>query len=158
MTEKSTRRAAEMKIIDAAYRWYNSYINDLGGYAHRIIELQHAVADHIALGLYMPDQPAYSNNSTDTSAAAPVLGKIAGDARKCFDEIAIRYQNGAIGLTADQVSVCTGLPHQTASARINGLRNSGWIIDSHVKRLTRSNRQAIVWKPTQAALIKEGLA
>lgn len=158
MTERSTRRAAETKLIDAAYHWYNAYINSLPSYAHTVLDLRDAVKAHVALGLEMPDQPAYSNNSTDTSAAAPVLGKIAGDARKCFDEILIRHNNGAVGLTADQVSVCTGLPHQTASARINGLRNSGWIIDSGQWRHTRSNRKAIVWKPSLAALMKEGFA
>lgn len=47
--------------------------------------------------------------------------------------------------TCDEVEVALGMRHQTASARIRELFLMGRIIDSNMKRRTRSNRKAIVW-------------
>lgn len=49
------------------------------------------------------------------------------------------------GATCDEVEVATGLAHQTASARVNGLMNKGRIADSGKRRPTRSGRNAVVW-------------
>jgi hypothetical protein len=49
------------------------------------------------------------------------------------------------GMTCDEVEAVYGYTHQTASARINELRNLGQLIDSGERRLTRSGRPATVW-------------
>lgn len=55
------------------------------------------------------------------------------------------------GATDDEIEVGTGLPHQTASARRNGLAKRGRVIrlldekGEPVKRETRSGRRAFVW-------------
>lgn len=97
-----------------------------------------------------------ANETTDTSADAghSVLGVIKGQAQQCFDEIAIVADSGGRGLTVDQVEQLLNMPHQTASARVHDLRNKGWVIDSGIKRKTRSGRNAIVWTPTELALQK----
>ena len=53
---------------------------------------------------------------------------------------------GTRGATCDEVEYSTGLKHQTASARVNELRNLAIIVDSGNKRPTRSGRKAIVWR------------
>lgn len=50
------------------------------------------------------------------------------------------------GATCDEVEVATGLAHQTASARVNGLMRKGRIYDSGERRKTRSGRNAAVWR------------
>lgn len=52
---------------------------------------------------------------------------------------------GLAGLTSDEVELRTGLPHQTASARVNELHHAGQIRRSGVKRPTRSGRRAWVY-------------
>lgn len=151
MTTRSTRRAAEVTIIDAAYAYTEAeaYLPlthpDMVTY---VLRLGRAVKAHEALGLELPDRAAFSNNSTDTSAAAGAsLKNIAGMARTCFDEIVL-----AGGLTVDQLTIMLNGKHQSISARVNQLRNSGWVVDSGIKRLTRSKRTAIVWRPSEQAL------
>jgi len=48
--------------------------------------------------------------------------------------------------TCDAVEVVTGLPHQTVSARIRGLALRGAIVKAGWKALTRSGREADVWR------------
>ena len=48
--------------------------------------------------------------------------------------------------TCDAVEVTTGLPHQTASARIRGLVLRGQVIDSGQRATTRRGRRAVVWR------------
>ena len=152
MTARSTRRAAEMAIIDAAYRMAEAaFYSD-----HAKLErnLKDAVKAHRELGLDTTSQPAFSNNSTDTSAEAGAsmnthVGRLA---RQCFDEIGAVYRNGGVGLTVDQLEQVMHGKHQTISARVNELRNKGWLADAGIKRPTRSGRPAIVWTPTVQAL------
>jgi len=105
-------------------------------------------------------QPTVSNNTTDTSTAAAAsvadtVGKLAGE---CFDEIAVIAYNGGVGLTVDQIEQILKRTHQSVSARVNGLRDKGWVVDSGIKRPTRSGRKAIVWAPTTLALQKRSMA
>jgi predicted transcriptional regulator len=53
--------------------------------------------------------------------------------------------------TCDEVEVALNMRHQTASARIRELAIAGRIVDSNVKRRTRSKRKAIVWAIVVAA-------
>lgn len=54
-------------------------------------------------------------------------------------------RSGSAGMTTDEVEIATGLSHQTASARVNELRNDGDIIP-HGVRPTRSGRNAVVYR------------
>jgi len=148
MTTNSTRRAAEMKVIDAAVAWHLRPVYETGS------RLRQAVLDYEALGLDATSQPAFSNNSTDTSAeaGASMVEHVGQLARQCFDEIKAVYMNDGVGLTSDQLEQILNRSHQSVSARVNELRNKGWIRPSGVKRPTRSNRPAIVWMPTVQAL------
>ena len=155
MTERSTRRTAEMAVIDAAIA-YADTINwpaTLSASPEGARYLQ-AIADYTELGLDTTSQPAFSHNSTDTSAeaGASMNPHVAGIARQCFDEITSVYRSDGVGLTVDQLEQLMNSRHQTVSARVNELRNKGWVRDSGVKRPTRSGRSAIVWMPTVQAL------
>ena len=55
------------------------------------------------------------------------------------------------GLTCDQVEELTNMRHQTASARIRELFVMGKIVDSGERRVTRSGRNAVVWKLKETA-------
>jgi hypothetical protein len=148
MTATSTRRAAEVAVIDAAHAYV---VDPQGPGTYR--RLLTAVEGHDALGLDTTSQPAFSNNSTDTSAEAGAsmfthVGKLA---RQCFDEIASVYRNDGVGMTVDALEQVLNRSHQSVSARVNELRNKGWLTDSGVRRKTRSGRPAIVWSPTEQA-------
>lgn len=55
-----------------------------------------------------------------------------------------------LGATVDDIEAASGLPHQTASARMNELMRGGWIVDSGHKRRTRNGGDAVVWKAANA--------
>lgn len=157
MTARSTRRAAETELIDAAIgyadtiHWPTTISASPEG--ARFIQ---ALADYNELGLAEVGQPAFSNNSTDTSAAAgDSIRHLTGAlSTLCYDEIAAVYRNGGVGLTVDALEQHLQRPHQTVSARVNELRDRGWVVDSGIRRNTRSGRKAIVWQPSEAALRK----
>lgn len=52
---------------------------------------------------------------------------------------------GQDGATDDEMERALGMPHQTVSARRNGLASRDMVLDSGERRLTRSGRRAIVW-------------
>lgn len=58
------------------------------------------------------------------------------------------YLKGCVfkGATCDEVERDLNILHQTASSTIRGLVKTGHIFDSGMKRLTRSNRKAVVWR------------
>ena len=89
-----------------------------------------------------PDTAPYSNPSTSRAAALSI--------EPVMTELESRVNNAILsaqgtGMTCEEVEAHTGLPHQTASARINGLRAKGLIVDSGRTRRNTSGRQAIVW-------------
>ena len=55
------------------------------------------------------------------------------------------------GLTCDEIEVIANMRHQTASARIRELFLAGKIVDSGERRVTRSGRNAVVWKLKESA-------
>lgn len=61
---------------------------------------------------------------------------------------------GPPGATCEEIELHTTLPHQTASARVNGLMNKGRIADSGQRRKTRSGRRATVWV-VQGSMVKQ---
>jgi hypothetical protein len=154
MTTRSTRRAAEQELIDAAIAFSNApFYSNPGPLEAR---LRRAVDAYTALGLDDTNRPIVGNTTTDTSAEAGAsmadhVGKLA---RQCFDEIAVVYRNDGVGLTVDQLEQLLDRSHQSVSARVNELRDKGWVRDSGQRRKTRSGRKAIVWSPTEMALTR----
>lgn len=108
--------------------------------------------------------PLDEPSKAPTNRGAPVTAKQAGEWLEADDRALSAagrvfrciYHHGG---TADSVSERLEMPHQTCSARVNQLSNTGWIADSGHRWRTRSGRQAIVWRPSQAATdaLREGL-
>ena len=151
MSERSTRRAAEMAVIDAAVTWrkgYHRFATPGSVERERLIE---AIDAYEALGLERAGTAITTNAGPATSneAAASLdpdhLGRLA---RRVYDEISYAVANGGTGLTCDQVEQIVGGSHQTVSARVNELRDKGYIVDSGARRPTRSGRKATVWRPS----------
>lgn len=77
---------------------------------------------------------------------------------------------GADGSTCDEAITALGIPHQSASPAFHALARYGLIYCSEHKRLTRSNRAALVWfatkpgqkpvapPPTISALLKSAVS
>lgn len=81
-------------------------------------------------------------------AAARALPRSGSDRRRVLDHVAAQ---GSLGATDDELETALGLPHQTASARRNGLVADGWLVDSGRKRNTRSGTPAVVWISSEVA-------
>lgn len=84
--------------------------------------------------------PHVRKSDTSTEAAESLIPCIKGLTKEVFNFI--KDKGGA---TCDEVEVGLGLRHQTASSRIWDLSRKDFIIDSEVRRKTRSNRNAAVW-------------
>lgn len=96
----------------------------------------------------------FSNPTTSRAAAesiAPELTELEG---KVWHAI---MSAGGTGMTCEEVEAHTGLPHQTASARVNGLNTKGQIVDSGRTRKNNSGRQAIVWIAKVVQVMNPGL-
>lgn len=96
--------------------------------------------DQAVLSLLEP--PSVASSATSVAAARSmrkssphyrvmVLGFIAG--------------KGTAGATSDEVQAGLKLSHQNGSARVSELARHGFIVDSGVKRPTRSGRKAVVY-------------
>ena len=85
---------------------------------------------------------------TAKAAAAAALPRSGSDRRRVLDYVSLR---GGYGATDDELEVELGLPHQTASARRNGLVADGWLVDSGLRRNTRTGAQATVWITREVA-------
>jgi hypothetical protein len=99
-------------------------------------------AEDPAAALYadMGDVPFERGSATSAAAAGALeADRLAELERLVYQTIA------ADPHTCDEVETITGLPHQTASARIRGLVLRDRLIDSGVRRRTRRNRAAVVW-------------
>lgn len=88
----------------------------------------------------------WSNPTTSRAAAAEITPHLGDLEALVLRTIQAGKPGHAPGMTCDEVEEATGLSHQTASARINGLRAKGRVEDSNVLRRTRSGRNAIVWR------------
>jgi|HubBroStandDraft_1064217.scaffolds.fasta_scaffold281960_2 hypothetical protein len=64
---------------------------------------------------------------------------------------------GGFGCTDDELERLTELSHQTVSARRRGLVQKGRIVDSGLRRQTRSGRKATVWIPGRG-VVKAGVS
>jgi hypothetical protein len=159
MTERSTRRATEQEVIDAAVALIygptrrSTWDDDVTAAANHD-RLKEAVWAYTKLGLDATSRPSTHNNTTDTAneAAASMADHVGKLANECFHEIVATWTEGAVGMTVDAIEQRLNRSHQSVSARVNELRDKGWVVDSGIRRPTRSGRKAIVWRPTSAAL------
>lgn len=123
---------------------------------------QRIVADLVACGLLtVPRGPVDRQHTVvgrdhpgtaraAAQAALPRSGSFRAEVLRLIIESDIR------GMTDDEIEEKTGQPHQTVSARRNGLAADGWIVERNLPgmpptRDTRSGRAATVWVATAAA-------
>jgi predicted ArsR family transcriptional regulator len=78
-----------------------------------------------------------------TSVAALHSVRPAASQRKRIFQFILK--NGAYGATVDEITVNLGLSNQTACPRRQELEKRGYLVDSGIRRPTRTGRQAIVW-------------
>lgn len=153
------RRQLEMAVIDAAVTWVAAHVDDASDVGDRLIE---AVIRYSYYGLAEPRFTRTVHSAPDTSHEAGEWMKqfALTDAAAVFREIYYTWRRSIRrdpdwndeGMTCDEVEQRLERTHQSMSARVNQLRDSGWVIDSGLRRKTRSGRDAIVWTPTKAAL------
>jgi hypothetical protein len=162
MSARSDRRNAELAVIDAAIavdrcrrgrRGDPNFIYDFENY---LGDLTDAVALYAIHGLAEPSRTRTVLSAPETSHEAGEWMKrfALTDACTVFRHIYYAWYGRKFrgGLTCDEVEQALDRTHQSMSARVNELRDTGWIIDSGTRRKTRSGRAAIVWTPTQAAI------
>ena len=165
MSAHPKRRDLELSVIDAAIaldtmiqRAPHWKVEDFDLFEKTKRDLHTAVLGYCAYGLAEPSRTRTVLSAPDTSHEAGEWMKqfALTDACAVFRQIYWAWRNGpreeTVGLTCDDVERRLDRSHQTISPRINELRDTGWIIDSGVRRKTRSGRAAIVWTPTRAAI------
>lgn len=100
--------------------------------------------------------PHQWHSDTSTEAAEEVLPKMRGMIDKIFNHIG---HAGEFGVTDDEGIVHVGMDGNSyRPCRIN-LMNQGLVKDSGLRRLTRRNRNAVVWELTELGrrIYEEGL-
>ena len=118
--------------------------------ARLLFDLAKRVAELQELGLAEPNRVRTVTHAPETSheAAASMRARAGSDAHPVFQTIWLAWKRESVGLTTDQIEARLNRTHQSISARVNQLKNEGWIIDSGYRLRTRSGRKAIVWTPT----------
>jgi hypothetical protein len=101
---------------------------------HRLVAEQGAA--------YRGHPPAVSGSDT-SEGAAESMDQHAGRLRERVYELI--EMAGQVGRTCDELEAATGLVHQTCSARVTELKHAGRIVDSGLRRRTRTGRGATVW-------------
>lgn len=169
MSERSKRRDLEIAVIDAAVAW--AAANRIpreeaeGSVIYTNGTLREAVRAYCEYGLATTGKPRVGLRAPETSHDAAEWAKkfAVTDAGRVFREIYYVWRRNRAfaenrewgdpreGLTTDEVEEMLNRTHQSISARVNNLKEAGWIVDSGQKRETRSGAQAIVWTPSEAA-------
>lgn len=92
---------------------------------------------------YSAQKVPFVSGSDTSKAAAESMGshvsKMLAQIRALIDTY------GTQGLTCDEIEVIFSAKHQTISARIKDLKDRALIVDSGLRRLTRSHRRACVY-------------
>lgn len=87
--------------------------------------------------------PLFARGSDTSETAARTMREPAAKVReRVLSFIAAR---GSRGATCDEVERELNMSHQCASPRIHELHTRGVIVNSGMRRRTRSNRPAVVW-------------
>lgn len=83
-------------------------------------------------------------NAKDTSrkAGEDALGRAGSQRRAIYNEV---FLAGSQGLTVDELRERLNMPPTSVSARVTGLQQDGWLVDSGQRRPTRYGSDAIVW-------------
>lgn len=95
-------------------------------------------------------QAPHANRDTSVNASLPRKGYTR---RRLLDLLVAHYHHFHDGLTCHELEARTGGTHQNVSPQVNYLETAGWIRNSGRTRMTPSGRDAIVWEPTEAALV-----
>lgn len=91
--------------------------------------------------------PAHQwHSDTSTEAAEAIAPKMKSMTNKIFDLIG---SQGGYGLTDDEGMVQTNMDGNSYRPCRIDLMNRGLVDDSGLRRLTRRNRNAVVWKLTE---------
>jgi len=85
---------------------------------------------------------------TSEMAAAFMHGRKARELSGLILRWLIERQSVTGGYTVDELVQLIQRPHQSVSARVNELRDNGWLEDSGDTRPTRSRQDAVVWRLT----------
>jgi hypothetical protein len=88
------------------------------------------------------DVPFVVGSDTSQQAAKDKLPTAMSDEARV---LAFIDKCGGHGATDDEIEVALQMLHQNASARRYALASKGLVVDSGVRRRTRSNRRAVVW-------------
>lgn len=170
MTLRSRRTAAQQAVIAAAIDWAQADAalaaddypemsdEEVAARGEAYLQAGERLSDEVAVlvqiemetpGRVRAPWPAPSTSQEAADYMAQYVEKPLGIIWLLLQRA---HRGGAVGLTCDQVETMTKIGHGTASARFNQLRDTGWIIDSGLKRKTRAGRDAVVWKPTTFGL------
>ena len=122
------------------------------GYASENGHAPHCLWGHTVKGPHDDPQTIdITESDIDTrETSREAYRSIAGDLPR-LEGVVLEFIRRSDGATDDEIEAGTGLPHQTASARRNGLMRRGLIrVASNergepLKRQTRSGRKAFVW-------------
>lgn len=155
---RSEVRAAEQAVIEQSILFTRAWRQEVPLLEQDKIfyELRKVVDTYIEMRLDEADRWKVGTNHPETSQADGPLPNLGDIARQVFQVIETASQQGQYGLTCDEVESRLQGKHQTISARVNELRDRGWIKDSGERRRTRSGRKAIVWAPTLRAIQQRG--
>ena len=89
------------------------------------------------------NKPPYAADSETSEYAAEMIESSASSMRG--DIFRLMKTRGERGMTCNEVERALHMRHQTASARLYELRHKGLIVDSGQRRVTDSDRWAVVW-------------
>ena len=86
----------------------------------------------------------WRRDAKDTSkkAGQDALGRAGSQRRAIYNEV---FLAGSQGLTVDELRQRLNMPPTSVSARVTGLQQDGWLVDSGQRRPTRYGSDAIVW-------------
>ena len=91
----------------------------------------------------MDDFPPYAHDRDTSFEAAASMVNLTGKLRTKVARFL--WNRAQYGATCNEMERLLQLKHETVSARIWELHNRGFIVDSGARRLTRSDRPAVVW-------------
>jgi hypothetical protein len=106
-----------------------------------------AVAERKARAQAEPSIPFVHGSETSREAAVSMVRPAT---RLRLEVLKFIENEGERGATADEVQLGLGLTHQTGSARVSELAHGGQIVDSGLRRATRSGRSAVVYRAAAA--------
>lgn len=151
MTERSTRRAAELAVIEAARLTVAAYGSPDGDTeVDALLDLEGFLRELDKLGLADPGRARADKGAPVTAQQAAIW--MNGDKAKSLCARIMRLMaRDHSWYTEEQIEQMLHGKHQTISPRMTELRDTGWITDSGYKMKTSSGREAIAWKLSHAA-------